>query len=114
VEKQGPRFENLVAGHLLKWVHYQQDVFGRDLELSYVRDSTGREVDFALSENGKVATLIECKKSDTEIDSSLKYFAKRFPEAEAIQLVQDLEPDAERVSGGIRLVPALSVLEKLV
>lgn len=34
----GPRFENLVASHLLKLVHYQVDVEGRDLELRYFRD----------------------------------------------------------------------------
>ena len=31
------RFENLVAGHLLKWVHYEQDAKGRDLELRYLK-----------------------------------------------------------------------------
>jgi predicted AAA+ superfamily ATPase len=33
------RFENLVASHLLKWVHYEQDVKGRDLDLRYFRDT---------------------------------------------------------------------------
>ena len=27
------RFENLVAGHLLKWVQFETDVSGRELEL---------------------------------------------------------------------------------
>lgn len=44
----GPRFENLVASHLLKWVHFQRDVEGRDLELRYFRDTDGREVDFVV------------------------------------------------------------------
>jgi len=29
------RFENLVASHLLKWVHFEEDSKGRDLELRY-------------------------------------------------------------------------------
>jgi len=43
------RFENLVASHLLKWLHHEQDVQGRDLELRYFRDIDGREVDFAVT-----------------------------------------------------------------
>src|SRR5690606_4112280 len=32
------RFENLVAAHLLKWVHYQEDTEGHRMELRYFRD----------------------------------------------------------------------------
>jgi len=49
VEDFGAKFENVVACHLLKWVHYQQDVYGEDIELRYLRDETGREVDFVIS-----------------------------------------------------------------
>jgi predicted AAA+ superfamily ATPase len=38
VDEPAARFENLVALHLLKWVHYTQDTKGRDLELRYFRD----------------------------------------------------------------------------
>ncbi|MEQ1691887.1 MAG: AAA family ATPase, partial [Gemmatimonas sp.] len=38
VPDEGARFENLVASHLLKWVHFQQDTLGRELELRYFRD----------------------------------------------------------------------------
>src|SRR5439155_641394 len=39
VPEAGPRFENLVAAHLLKWVHFEQDARGRDVELRYFRDT---------------------------------------------------------------------------
>ena len=39
-----------MASHLLKWVHFQQDAEGRDLELRYFRDTDGREVDFVVVE----------------------------------------------------------------
>jgi hypothetical protein len=52
------RFENLVACHLLKWVHYQQDTTGRDLDLRYFRDVDGREVDFVVTDRGRPATLV--------------------------------------------------------
>lgn len=114
INQPGQRFENLVASHLLKWVHFQQDVFGRDVGLSYVRDSTGQEVDFAITENKKVLTLIECKLSDSEISSSLRYFAKRFTEADSIQLVQNLNSGDARIVNGIKVMPALDYLNTLI
>jgi hypothetical protein len=45
----GPRFENLVALHLLKLCHYLQDHEGFDVDLTYVRDRAGREVDFLVT-----------------------------------------------------------------
>lgn len=53
-----------MASHLLKWVHYRQDVDGRELELRYFRDVDGREVDFVLLEDGKPQSFIECKIGD--------------------------------------------------
>ena len=41
-----------MASHLLKWVHFEQDARGRDLELRYFRDTDGREVDFVVVEGG--------------------------------------------------------------
>lgn len=50
VPDDGPRFENLVASHLLKWVHFQFDTAGRELDLRYFRDVDGREVDCVVVE----------------------------------------------------------------
>ena len=41
VPEHGPRFENLTACHLLKWVHHQQDTEGLDIELRCFRDRDG-------------------------------------------------------------------------
>lgn len=67
VSRDGPRFENLVATHLLKWVHHAQDVRGRDVELRYFRDTDGREVDFAVLEGRRLRTVVECKWDDAEV-----------------------------------------------
>lgn len=83
VPRDGPRFENLVAAHLLKWVHHAQDVRGRDVELRYFRDTDGREVDFAVLEGRRLRTLVECKWDDAEVDRGLRYLKARFREAEA-------------------------------
>ena len=113
VQDEALRFENLVALHLLKWVHYRQDTEGMDLELRYFRDTDGREVDFVVTERRKPILFVECKWSDTRLDKNLRYLKKRFPEADAWQISATgrkdyLTPD------GIRVSPALELLRTLV
>ncbi|HEY6564927.1 MAG TPA: AAA family ATPase, partial [Pirellulaceae bacterium] len=64
IPHEAARFENLVASHLLKWVHFQQDSAGRDVELRYFRDVDGREVDCVVVERGKPLQFVECKWGD--------------------------------------------------
>lgn len=113
VTDPGPRFENLVASHLLKWVQFQQDTQGLDLELRYFRDVEGREVDFVLAERRKPLTFIECKWGDVEIDKSLRYLKARFPECEAWQISATGRKDYVSPEG-IRVCPALVFLATLV
>jgi len=113
VTSEGPRFENLVAAHLLKWVHYQQDVFGKDLELRYFRDTDGREVDFVVVEHNRPLLLLECKWADAEADRSLRYVKARFPDAHAWQLSAVGTKDYQ-TPDGIRVAPALSLLSSLI
>jgi len=80
------RFENLVASHLLKWVHFQRDCFGEEMELRYFRDTDKREVDFCITNNLKAQMFIECKWSDASTTSSLHYLQKKFPEAKYYQV----------------------------
>ena len=113
VPAEPQRFENLVASHLLKWVHFLQDSEGRDLELRYFRDRDGREVDFVVADGRRPVLLVECKWSDAEVDRGLRYLKQRFPDAEAWQLSavggkNHLTPD------GIRVAPALELLRTLV
>jgi uncharacterized protein len=107
------RFENLVACHLLKWVHFQQDTQGRDLELRYFRDTDGREVDFVLAERRKPLILIECKWGDAEVDRNLRYLKARFPDSQAWQLAATGSKDFVTPEG-IRVAPAQVFLRGLV
>ena len=86
VKDQPAAFENLTAGHLLKWVHFQQDTEGHDYELYYFRDIDGREVDFVLTLDGQPIHLVEVKWNDTEISKSLKYLKTKYPAATAWQI----------------------------
>ncbi len=107
------RFENLVASHLLKWVHHAQDVEGRDLDLRYFRDTDGREVDFVVIERNKPILLVEAKWADAEIDRGLRYLKARFASCDAWQLSAAGRKDYLSPEG-IRVCPAGTFLSRLV
>ena len=113
VRDPGARFENLVACHLLKWVHHQQDKQGRDVELRYFRDVDGREVDLVVTEDRAPTLLVECKLADRTIDRGLRYLSRRFPDARAIQLALDGRRDFV-TPDGVRAMPAIDFLRTLV
>lgn len=48
--RRSARFENLVARHLLQWVRFEQDTYGRELELRQFGDIDGREASFVVVE----------------------------------------------------------------
>ena len=107
------RFENLVACHLLKWVHYEQDAKGSDIELRYFRDTDGREVDFVIADGRRPVRCVECKWADAPIDKSLRYFKKRFPDCDAWQISAAGTKDYVSPEG-IRVAPALVLLKTLI
>ncbi len=77
IEEPGFRFENLVAGHLLKYCHFLEDTEGHMMDLRYLRDTDGREVDFVVLKNRKPLFAVECKLSDTKVTSAMFYFKAR-------------------------------------
>lgn len=95
--------------HLLKWVHFIQDVEGREIQLRYFRDTDGREVDFIVVEDGQPRFAIECKWCDTAVSKGRIYFKKKFPDCEAWQLSMVGKKDYLS-SHGIRVCPALKYL----
>jgi len=108
---QGVRLENAVAGMLLKQVHFLQDSAGREVGLHYIRTKDGAEVDFALSEAGKLTQLVECKLGDNKPHRALARFAEQFSAAEAVQLVYNLRQEEFR--NGIAITDAASWLARL-
>jgi predicted AAA+ superfamily ATPase len=107
----GLRLENAVAGMLLKQAHFLQDSAGRDVGLHYIRTKDGAEVDFALSEAGKLTQLIECKLGDNKPHRALARFAEQFPDAEAVQLVYNLRQEEFR--SGITITDTANWLARL-
>ena len=86
VPDEGARFENLVASHLLKWVHFQFDTAGRELDLRYFRDVDGREVDFVVVERRTPILMVEAKLAAGPVAPALRYLKERFPSCDAYQV----------------------------
>jgi len=107
----GARFENAVAGMLLKHAQYRQDALGRPVQLHYVRTKDGSEVDFALAEEQQLTHLIECKWADASPHRALRRFAAEFPKAEAVQLVRQLRQPEWR--DGLHVADAAPWLARL-
>lgn len=107
----GSRFENVVALHLLKLVHYLEDVEGYGAELHYLRDKEGRELDFLVTLDRKPWIGVEAKTGGTAIEASTRYFKERLQIPWVYQLVRDGERDFVR--DGIRCIPAAKFLGAL-
>lgn len=112
VEDLSCRFENMVASHLLKWVHFEQDTKARELQLCYFRDVDGREVNFIITEKGKPIHAIECKWKEGEVSKGLKYFKAKFPNCDAWQLLASGKDDYVSYDG-IRVCHAIRYLKHL-
>lgn len=73
-ENDGARFENLVALHLKSEIDFLKDTTGRKIDLNYLRNRNGNEIDFLINEEKDLLLAIEAKYSDTNPDKSFKVF----------------------------------------
>ena len=88
-ETEGAQFENLVATHLLKHCCFMADSAGEELSLNYVRTTSGKEIDFVLTnETGDATHFIEVKNRDANPSFALRQMAATHPAARAVQLVR--------------------------
>lgn len=108
---EGLRFENLVATALLKHVQWQHDVQGIESGLHYIRTKDGAEVDFALSEKGRLTALVECKLGDEKPHRALRRFAHEAAPARAAQVVRHARH--RYALGDIEIVPGADFLREL-
>jgi len=86
----GAKLENLVANSLYKHVVCKSDYLGEELSLCYLKTKDGKEVDFALVNDGEIISALEVKTSDKVPSKALLWFYNRFG-IEAIQLVKNLK-----------------------
>ncbi len=102
------RFENLVASNLLKYCHFQEDTQGDDMSLRFLRDATGREIDFVVLRNGRPQFAVECKSGANALSKNIAYFAARTPIPQFYQVhLEARGTDAEWPASRARILPFL-------
>lgn len=111
VSNRGPRIENLVALHLLKFCSYLYEHGGWKVSLMFLRNSTGKEVDFLVTFNERPWFAVEVKTNDTKLSGPLCYFKEKLDIPYCYQVVYDLEDDFIR--NGIRIMPVSKFLAAL-
>lgn len=112
VTEPGPRLENLVASHLLKLCHHLEDTEGARMELRFLRDTDGREVDFVVLRDRTPAFAVEVKTGERAVSSAIRYFAERTPIRRWYQVhsgTKDVLIDGVRILPFARLCSELGV-----
>lgn len=112
IEDEGSRFENLIASHLLKFVHFIKDYEGYKAELYFLRDVDKREVDFLVTINSKPWFAVETKLNDAGLSPSLLYFREKLSIPYIYQVVK--KNNIDRLEGGTRILSAGKFLTALV
>lgn len=114
----GSRAENMMALHLLKAIHFWNDLGMGDYQLHFLRDKEKREVDFLVTKNNIPWMLIEVKVSnDQRIASSLRYFHEQLKPEFSFQVVFNMpyvDVSCFQKKGAIMIVPAKTFLSQLV
>jgi uncharacterized protein len=110
VPDEGPRFENFIACHLLKYCHFMEDTEGYAMELRFLRDTDKRETNFVVLKDGKPLFAVECKSGEKNVNPSLFYFKERTPIPKFYQ-VHSGQKDYER--NGVRILPVLKFVKEL-
>jgi len=85
-DETAARFENMVASHLLKYCHFIEDTEGYRMELRFLRDTDGREIDFLVLKNGKPQFAVECKSGERSLSKRIEYFKSRIGIPEVYQV----------------------------
>jgi len=112
VPSEGARFENLVAVHLLKFCHCIEDREGHRVELRYIRDRVGHEIDFLITLAGRPWFAVETKLSDDRLTRSMKYFKDRINIPRTYQL--SLKGHRNALIDGVHILPAHVFLSALI
>lgn len=100
VDAAGPRFENLVASHLLKACDYWTDTGQGNFSLFSLRNKEKEEIDFLVTSDGKPWLMVEVKLTDREVSPHFAKFFRYFPGIPALQLVSAPDVWSHRVTAG--------------
>lgn len=112
VAEPGARFENLVAGHLLKLCHFLYDRDGFNVDLSFLRDVDKKEVDFLVTVDRKPWFAVETKLADESVCPDLRYFRDKLKIPFVYQVIR--KPGVYRFVEGVHVISADRFLAGLV
>ena len=112
VDDMGARLENLVALHLLKFVYYLREAEGHNVNLHYLRDITGREVDFLISYDNQPWLSVEVKNKDKNVSKNILYFKEKLNIPYNYQVVNIDNTDF--IKSGIRVISISKFLTALI
>ncbi|RLB54509.1 MAG: hypothetical protein DRI34_11905, partial [Deltaproteobacteria bacterium] len=115
VVDRAARFENLVAGHLLKACHFWTDTGEGDFELFFLRNKEKQEIDFLITRDGRPWLPVEVKLTDTTPSKNWSKFLPALACRRALQVVASPVCRKEyQVAGATLLVAdAATVLSRL-
>lgn len=88
ITDDGNRFENIIAGHLLKYCNFQTDIGEGLFQLRYLKNKEKNEIDFLMLKDGKPWLPVEVKLSETKPSKNWKIFLKQLPIKIGIQVVK--------------------------
>ena len=108
----GARFENIIASHLLKLVHYLYDYEGEKAELHFIRDINKKEVDFLVTIEKKPWFAVEVKSNNISISKPLVYFREKLNIPFVYQIVN--KANVDRFVDNIRIISADKFLAGLI
>ena len=112
IESESARYENCIASHLLKLVHYYQDYEGYRTGLYYLRSVEGKEVDFLLTVDGKPWFAVEAKLNDMNVSPHLFYFRERVNIPFCYQVIK--KSGIDTLVNGVRILSADKFLAGLI
>lgn len=106
----GPRFENFIASHLLKYCNFIEDTEGFRMELRFLRDTDKREIDFVVLKEGAPQFAIECKTGEKNINPAIFYFKERTDIPDFYQVHQGTK---DYIKNGVRVLPIETFCKEL-
>ncbi len=112
IDDEALRFENLIASHLLKMVHFLYDYEGYKTGLHFLRSIDKKEVDFLVTVDNKPWFAIEVKLNDTTPSPHLYYYKDKLNIPFLYQVVG--KKGVDRLLDGVRIVSADKFLAGLV
>lgn len=114
VPEEGPRFENMIASHLLKYCQYHEDAHGHDVKLYYLRGTLKKEVDFLIVWENKPWLMVECKCKAPLDPKHLNVFAERLGVKQRFIVCLEEGINREDRNSGVRTISASRFLAMLV